>query len=290
MTVQWFPGHMTRARREIEEKIKLIDVVIELVDARIPLASRNPMIDQILKNKPRLILLNKSDLADPQVTQRWVNYFSGKLKIDVQPLNAVVGNPFKIILPKLNQLFLVKKQKMQLKGIRSQEYRILIVGIPNVGKSTLINQLVGKKIANTGDQPGVTKGQQWIKLSNEIALLDTPGILWPKFEDPQVGLKLAITGAIKSEVLPHMDVALFAVQLLSQTYPKIISDYFHYEFDASVEDKTQHIYDFIHHFGKSRGMLKLAGKIDVEKAALVFLRELRAGKYGRLSFEVPDIN
>lgn len=206
MTIQWFPGHMTRARRQIQDKLKLIDVVIELLDARLPVSSRNPMIDEILLDKPRMILLNKADLADAKVTQEWIEYFK-KEGITAFPVDASTGTNVKDI-PVQAKLLLKEKIDRQLaKGINPRAVRGLIVGIPNVGKSTLINRLAGRSIALTGDRPGVTKGQQWIKVGKEMELLDTPGILWPKFEDQNVGYRLAVTGAIKEEILNAEDIA-----------------------------------------------------------------------------------
>lgn len=198
MTIQWFPGHMTRARRQIEDKLKLIDVAIELLDARIPMSSRNPMVDDILKGKPRLVLLNKADLADPAITAEWVKYFTDQ-GLKALPIDASSGTGVKEILPRCKELMSAKIETQLRKGINPRAIRGLIVGIPNVGKSTLINQLAGRKIANTGDKPGVTKGQQWIKFGTDMDLLDTPGILWPKFDDQNVGMKLAATGAIKEK-------------------------------------------------------------------------------------------
>ena len=200
MNIQWFPGHMTRARREIEQRLKLIDFVIELLDARIPLASRNPMIDQIVKAKPRLILLNKADLADPACTEAWIHFFRDRLGIDAMEFDATSSAGVANLTERARQLLSHKRQAMLKKGIRPRAMRALIVGIPNVGKSTLINRLAGRQVAATGDRPGVTKGQQWIKVGKELELLDTPGILWPKFEDASVGLKLAATGAIRRNI------------------------------------------------------------------------------------------
>ncbi|UUZ85903.1 ribosome biogenesis GTPase YlqF [Paenibacillus sp. P26] len=219
MTIQWFPGHMTRARRQIQEKLKLIDLAIELLDARIPLSSRNPMIDEILENKPRLVLLNKSDLADPEVTRQWVDYFAEQ-GLRAPPIDAAGGNPVKEIMTRSREPLSAKIEAQIRKGMKPRALRALIVGIPNVGKSTLINRMAGRKIALTGDKPGVTKGQQWIKVGTEMELLDTPGILWPKFEDQQVGLRLAATGAIKEEILHPEEIALFALRYLAGHYSK----------------------------------------------------------------------
>src|SRR5665647_1189811 len=217
MTIQWFPGHMTKARRQIEEKLKLIDVVIELLDARIPISSRNPMIDDILKGKPRLVLLNKADLADPGVTSAWVAYFKER-GLDALPIDSISGNQVKEIVPRCKELFKDKIATQIRKGINPRAVRALIVGIPNVGKSTLTNRMAGKKIAATGDRPGVTKGQQWIKMGTEMELLDTPGILWPKFEDQNVGMRLAATGAIKEVLLNADEIAFFTIRYLTEHY------------------------------------------------------------------------
>lgn len=207
MTIQWFPGHMTKARRQIQEKLKLIDAVIELTDARLPLSSRNPMIDEILQGKPRLIILNKADLADPEVTRQWLSYFKEEGHTSF-PVDASTGTGLKEIPNQVRLLLKDKIDKQIAKGMKPRPVRVLIVGIPNVGKSTLINRLAGRSIAATGDRPGVTKGQQWIKVSGgDMELLDTPGILWPKFEDQNVGYRLAVTGAIREEILNVEDIA-----------------------------------------------------------------------------------
>ncbi len=217
MTIQWFPGHMTRARRQIQDKLKLIDIAIELLDARIPISSRNPMIEEILGGKPRLILLNKSDLADSRTTERWMAYFAGQGHTSIA-IDSSTGTRVNEISVKVRELLHEKISRQISKGIKPRASRGLIVGIPNVGKSTLINRLAGKHIAATGDRPGVTKGQQWIKVGTEMELLDTPGILWPKFEDQLVGFRLAMTGAIKEQILNVEDVAFFAVKELAKRY------------------------------------------------------------------------
>lgn len=215
VTIQWFPGHMTRARRQIEAKLKLIDLVIELIDARLPLSSRNPMIDDILQGKPRMIILNKADLADPVVSQQWIAYFKEQGHVAL-PVDATTGTGLKEI-PIQAKLLLKEKIDRQIrKGMNPRPMRGLIVGIPNVGKSTLINRMAGRNIAATGDRPGVTKAQQWIKIG-EIELLDTPGILWPKFEDQNVGYRLAVTGAIKEEILNVEDIAFLRLNIWSST-------------------------------------------------------------------------
>ena len=207
MSIQWFPGHMAKARREVTEKLKLIDIVYELIDARIPLSSRNPMIDEIIKQKPRIVLLNKADMADAKKTKEWVSYFQ-KQGVVAIPINSQSGAGMAAIVTTTKQIVSEKFDKMRAKGIKPRAIRAMVVGIPNSGKSTLINRLAKKNIAKTGNTPGVTKAQQWIKVGKEIELLDTPGILWPKFEDQQVGFNLALTGAIKDTILSPFQLIL----------------------------------------------------------------------------------
>ncbi|KZE81728.1 ribosome biogenesis GTPase YlqF [Paenibacillus elgii] len=287
MTIQWFPGHMTRARRQIQEKLKLIDMAIELLDARVPLSSRNPMIDEILQNKPRLVLLNKHDLADPEVTRRWIEYFAEQ-GLKAIPIDSVGGNPVKEIMQRSKELLSEKIQAQLRKGMNPRAIRALIVGIPNVGKSTLINRMAGRKIAATGDKPGVTKGQQWIKVGTEMELLDTPGILWPKFEDQSVGLRLAATGAIKEEILQVEEVALFAMRYLTEHYAQSVKERFGLDEIPQDPADTNAIVALMEAVGRKRGALMSGGRVDLEKASLAILRELRAGKLGRISLEAPD--
>lgn len=286
MTIQWFPGHMTRARREIQEKLKLIDVVIELLDARLPLSSRNPMIDEILQGKPRMIVLNKADLADPAVTEKWVTYFKNE-GITAFPVDAATGTRVQDIPAQAKILLQDKIQKQINKGINPRAIRGLIVGIPNVGKSTLINKLAGKAIAATGDRPGVTKGQQWIKIGKEMELLDTPGILWPKFEDQDVGYRLAVTGAIKEQVIDIAEVAFFAVKYLTEYYWDTLQERFDLSKKPENFDTPDEVVEVMEEIGRKRGCIISGGRVDLEKASGVILRELRAGKLGRISMEVP---
>ncbi|MBN8207458.1 ribosome biogenesis GTPase YlqF [Bacillus sp. NTK071] len=281
MTIQWFPGHMAKARREITEKLKMIDVVIELVDARIPLASRNPMIDEIVSSKPRLILLNKADMADDQKTNEWKNYFQS-LGHKALPIDSQSGKGVKAIPGAARELMSDKIDRMIEKGMKPRAVRALILGIPNVGKSTLINRLAGKRIAKTGDRPGITKKQQWIKVGDEMDLLDTPGILWPKFEDQQTGYKLAATGAIKDEILDFQDISVFVLKFLSVHYPERLMD--RYKLEAIPEDVVE-LFDEI---GKKRGFLMSGGWIDYDKTAETVLRELRSGKLGDVTLETPE--
>jgi ribosome biogenesis GTPase A len=277
---------MTRARRQIEEKLKLIDVAIELLDARIPLSSRNPMIDKILQGKPRLVLLNKLDLADPQATAEWVAFFKEK-GLDALPIDANTGIRVKEIVPRCKELLAAKIEAQIKKGMKPRAIRALIVGIPNVGKSTLINRLAGKKAAITGDRPGVTKGQQWIRTNEDLELLDTPGILWPKFEDQTVGVRLAATGAIREEILHPEDIAFHTIRYLLGNYAKELSERYAVDAASADPEDNESVVQVMETIGRKRGCLVSGGRVDLEKASGLFLRELRDGKLGRISLERP---
>jgi ribosome biogenesis GTPase A len=282
MTIQWFPGHMAKAKREVQEKLKLIDIVFELVDARIPMSSRNPMIDEILVNKPRIVLLNKADMADEEITKQWIAFFQNQ-HIKALAIDSQAGTGVKQIVAAAKEMLKPKFEKMAAKGIKNpRAMRALIVGIPNVGKSTLINRLAGKHIAKTGDKPGVTKAQQWIKVGKEMELLDTPGILWPKFEDEEVELKLATTGAIKDTILNLQDVAVYALNFLKQHYPERLKERY------SLVEIPEDIVALFDEIGKRRGCLMSGGLVDYDKVAELVLREIRTEKLGRLSFEKPN--
>ncbi len=286
MTIQWFPGHMTKARRQIEEKLKIIDIVIELLDARIPASSRNPMMDELTKSKPRLIILNKADMADPKVTTQWIQAL-GEGSNKTIAIDSTTGTHMQEIISVCKEMLADKIQSQIAKGIKPRAFRALIVGIPNVGKSTLINRLAGRSIAATGDKPGITKGQQWIKVGSEMDLLDTPGILWPKFEDPVVGYRLAVTGAIKEEILYIEDVAFFAMRFLLEHYPQNLQERYEIsEVPEQLED-PESIVAVMEEIGRRRGCLKSGGRIDLEKASGIILRDLRSGKLGRISLELP---
>jgi len=288
MTIQWFPGHMTRAKRQIEEKLKLIDVVFELLDARVPQASRNPMIDEIVGAKPRLILLNKADLADAQTNAKWIDWFRSFGR-EALAIDANTGTGVKDISGRVRTLLKEKIERQIAKGMKPRPSRVLIVGIPNVGKSTLINKLAGRTAAATGDRPGVTKGQQWIRTGGDLELLDTPGILWPKFEDPEVGFKLAATGAIKEEVLQIDEVACYILRWLAAEYREALVERY------NLADLPQELPDIaaaagvLEEIGRRRGCLAGGGHVDYAKAAGVLLRDLRTGKLGRITLEAPVI-
>jgi ribosome biogenesis GTPase A len=280
MTIQWFPGHMAKARRQVTEKLKLVDIIFELVDARIPHSSRNPMIDEIIQHKPRIVLLNKADMADKEITAEWIRYFK-KQGVTALAINSQEGTGLKQIVNEAKKLLNDKLERLKAKGVKPRAIRAMIVGIPNAGKSTLINRLHGKNIAKTGNMPGVTKAQQWIKVGNELELLDTPGILWPKFEDQEVGLKLAVTGAIKDAILNLDDVAVYALRYLGRQYPDRVRERFH------LEEIPEDIIEMFDKIGLARGF-KQGKEIDYDKVAETVIREIRGEKLGPLSFERPS--
>lgn len=280
MTIQWFPGHMAKARREVTEKLKLVDIIFELVDARIPYSSRNPMIDEIIQHKPRLILLNKADMADKEVTKQWIKYFQDQ-GMRALAINSQAGLGMKEIVAASQDVLKEKFDRMKARGIKPRAIRAMIVGIPNAGKSTLINRLAKKNIARTGNTPGVTKAQQWIKVGKELELLDTPGILWPKFEDQEVGLKLALTGAIKDTILNLQDIAIYALKFLESNYPERLKDRF------KLEDIPEDIVVIFNEIGKLRGCLMAGGEIDYDKVTELIIREFRTEKWGPISLEQP---
>ena len=279
MNIQWYPGHMTKARRMMEEDIKLIDLVIELVDARLPRSSRNPDIDKLAKNKSRLILLNKSDLADDNINNMWSAYFKN-MGFYVVKLDARNGSGMKAINAVIQEACKEKIERDRKRGILNRPVRAMVVGIPNVGKSTFINSYAKKACAKTGNKPGVTKGKQWIKLNKGLELLDTPGILWPKFEDQQVGIRLAISGSINDDILNIAELSLELIKILVSEYPGKLHD--RYDIDETM--KPLNILEAI---AIKRGCLKKGEQIDIDKAANIVIDEFRAGKLGRISLEKP---
>jgi len=282
MTIQWFPGHMAKARREVTEKLKLVDIIFELVDARIPSSSRNPMIDEIIQHKPRLVLLNKADMADKEVTKEWIRYFEDK-GISALAINSQAGVGMKEIVSASKAILKEKFDRMKAKGVKPRAIRAMIVGIPNAGKSTLINRLAKKNIAKTGNTPGVTKAQQWIKVGKELELLDTPGILWPKFEDQEVGLKLALTGAIKDTILNLQDISIYGLHFLEQEYPDRLKERY------GIERIPEEIVELFNEIGKRRGALMSGGEVDYDKVAELVIRDIRTEQLGPLSFEKPEL-
>ncbi|PRY84190.1 ribosome biogenesis GTPase YlqF [Alkalibacterium olivapovliticus] len=279
MPIQWYPGHMAKAKRQFLEKLKLVDVVYELVDARIPYSSKNPDIENIIGDKPHIIILMKSDLADPRRTGEWVRYYEEK-GIPAISINAKEGQGLKEVLKLTKEVLKPFFDKRESKGMKPRALRAVCVGIPNVGKSTLINRFARKNIAQTGNRPGVTKAQQWIKYGKELELLDTPGILWPKFEDQEVGRKLAVTGAIKDALLHLDDIALYAMAYLKKAYPLALTE--RYNLDESQE-KEETLPELLMSISHKRGF-----KDDYDRAAKTVIYELRNGQLGRITFERPE--
>ena len=280
MHFQWYPGHMTKAKRMMQENIKLIDLVIELVDARIPISSRNPDIDELGKNKARLILLNKSDLAEEKQNDVWVEYFKQK-GFSVVKVNSRKGGGIKSIQGVIQEACKEKMERDRKRGILNRPVRAMVVGIPNVGKSTFINSLAGKACAKTGNKPGVTKGKQWIRLNKNVELLDTPGILWPKFEDQAVGLKLAFIGSIKDEILNVEELAVELIQFLKKHYADVLAEKYNI---VESEDPYKCLADI----AESRHCLLRGNELDTNKAALVLIDDFRGGRLGRITLEFPE--
>ncbi|AMQ07249.1 ribosome biogenesis GTPase YlqF [Sporosarcina psychrophila] len=278
MTIQWFPGHMAKARREVTEKLKLVDIVFELIDARLPLSSRNPMIDEVIHQKPRLLILNKMDLADETETARWIRYFEAQ-GMRAVAINSFEGRGLQTVIKAAKEILEPKLERMRSRGIRPGAMRAMIVGIPNVGKSTLINRLAKKNIAKTGNTPGVTKAQQWIKYEKELELLDTPGILWPKFEDKEVGFKLALTGAIKDKIVNMEDLAVYGLRFLETNYPARLTDRYGL---TTVGDEILPIFEKI---GSLRKVYAVGGEVDYDKVAELVVRDIRNEYLGKLTFD-----
>lgn len=286
MNVQWYPGHMAKAKRMMQENIKLIDVVIELVDARVPLSSKNPDIDNLAKNKSRVILLNKYDMADPIYNDKWKKYFDEK-GYHTALVNSKSGQGVKQIKDIVYKACEAKIERDRRRGIVNRPVRAMVVGIPNVGKSTFINSFVGRASTKTGNRPGVTKGKQWIRLSNKIELLDTPGILWPKFEDPAAGTKLALIGSINDNIIQMTELAYELILFLSKHYPNAIND----RYEVQVGDNINDIKDtvsILENIALKRGCLLKGGEADFEKAANIFLDDFRNTRLGKISLEIPS--
>ena len=284
MNIQWYPGHMTKAKRAMKEDIKLIDLIVELVDARVPLASRNPDIDELGKGKARLILLNKADLADERASAMWAAWFQSKgcfvVKLDsrskagIKQINSVVQEACK-----------EKIERDRRRGILNRPVRAMVVGIPNVGKSTFINSFAGKACAKTGNKPGVTKGNQWIRLNKTLELLDTPGILWPRFEDQRVGLLLAMIGSINDEILNKDELAVELIRLLMKRCPDVMTE--RYKLDRMTEEEKAEPGEILAQIARARGCLKKGGEPDYSKAAAILIEDFRSGRLGRITLELP---
>lgn len=280
MQYQWYPGHMSKAKRQMQEDIKLIDVVIELVDARIPYSSKNPDIDGLAKNKSRILLLNKSDMADKEVTEKWKKYYEDKGYF-VGLVNSRNGKGVKEVHDIIQKACKEKIERDRKKGILNRPVRAMIVGIPNVGKSTFINSFAGKACAKTGNKPGVTKGKQWIKLNKNVELLDTPGILWPKFEDQKVGMKIAFIGSINDTILNPTDMAFELCKYLYAAYPGVLEKRY------GIEEKEDAVV-MLNDIAKARGCLLKGGEYDIEKASIFIMDDFRSTKIGLITLEAPQ--
>lgn len=278
INIQWYPGHMTKAIREMEKNIKLVDILIELLDARIPLSSRNPDIDRLANGKYRLAILNKADLADPKATEKWAEYFKEK-NIRTVTLDSRNNRDAKRITAIVLEICKEKLERDKRKGLLQRPIKAMVVGIPNVGKSTFINSYAGKASAKTGNKPGVTKGLQWINLGKDINLIDTPGVLWPKFDDPDIGIRLALIGSINDNIISKYDLALNLIEFLRINYCGIISK--RYNIEETEKD------EILKAIADSRKCLLKGGEPDIEKAAAILIDDLRSGNFGRVTLEIP---
>ena len=279
MQFQWYPGHMTKAKRAMQEDLKLIDVIIELVDSRVPYSSKNPDIDQMANGKSRILLMNKYDLADTNVTDEWIKYYEDKGYFVVK-VNSKSGSGVKAVHEVIQKACRDKIERDRRRGILNRPIRAMIVGIPNVGKSTFINSFAGKACTKTGNKPGVTRGKQWIRLNKSVELLDTPGILWPKFEDQKVGLNLAFIGSIKDELYNIYELSLLLIKFLVEEYPDVIAEFY------GIENSTDEV-KLIESIAERRGCLKSGAQYDFDKAAKCLIDDFRQGKLGKISLERP---
>lgn len=283
-TVQWFPGHMTKARKIITENLKLVDAVIELLDARIPYSSANPMLQEIISGKPRVVALNKADLADPVITSKWVDYFTQQ-GIKAVSIDSMTGKGTKQLVQAVEDMAREKTEKLLSKGvIKPRAARVMILGIPNVGKSSLINRLAGAVKAKAADKPGVTRAKQWIRIGKNLELLDTPGILWPKFEDMTVGLKLAFTGAINDEAIDREQVVAVFLETMAKLYPERLRE--RYKLIDELPEQPMELLEMV---GRKRGCLIKGGAVDLDKAQRIVFTDFRSGKLGVVSLDVPEV-
>ena len=283
-TVQWFPGHMTKARKIITENLKLVDAVIELLDARIPYSSANPMLQEIISGKPRVVALNKADLADPVITRKWVDYFTQQ-GIKAVSIDSMTGKGTKQLVQAVEDMAREKTEKLLSRGvIKPRAARVMILGIPNVGKSSLINRLAGAVKAKAADKPGVTRAKQWIRIGKNLELLDTPGILWPKFEDMTVGLKLAFTGAINDEAIDREQVVAIFLETMAKLYPERLRE--RYKLIDELPEQPMELLEMV---GRKRGCLVKGGAVDLDKAQRIVFTDFRSGKLGVVSLDVPEV-
>ncbi|MDP2426139.1 MAG: ribosome biogenesis GTPase YlqF [Candidatus Izemoplasmatales bacterium] len=276
--IQWFPGHMAKARRQVEEKLGVIDVVFELLDARAVKSSMNPTLSEIIKNKPKMVLLNKADLADPKQNKRWVNYFENQ-GIAAVCTNSLVDDLSSTLVPRLERLMAPLREKEESRGMKKRPLRVMIVGIPNVGKSQFINRLSNKNKTKTGDKPGVTKIQQYLRVGDDFEVLDNPGILWPKFDDPDVGFKLALLGSIKDDLLPLDEVLFYGLRYLKEYYPNQLKERY------SLTSLDGEIVDLLEQIGRNRGSLLKGNTVDMERVIKYVVADIREAKFGRVSYD-----
>ena len=283
--IQWFPGHMTKTKRKIQASLKLVDAVVEIIDARIPISSRNPDIATLVQSKPRVVLLNKCDMADKSATQKWVNYFKQN-NISAIPVDCKSGRGINNFVPTLNQVMNKKLNALKSKGMVNPTLRVMIVGIPNVGKSSFINRVAKQIKAKVEDRPGVTRGNQWYTISKNFELLDTPGVLWPKFDDNTTAEHLAFTGAIKDQIMDVQLLSMRLLEVLSELKPVSFMERF--KLDEESLNNVEDSYELLKLIGKKRGMLISGGEIDTERAAIMLLDEFRAAKLGQITLELPE--
>lgn len=282
--IQWFPGHMTKTKRKIQASLKLVDAVAEIIDARIPVSSRNPDLDSIIQNKPRVVLMNKCDMADPSSTQKWINYFKNSGIVAI-PIDCKTGRGINKFVSSVNEVLKEKIEKQKAKGLLNPTVRVMIVGIPNVGKSTFINRISKNRKAKAEDKPGVTRGNQWFTINKGFEVLDTPGVLWPKFEDKIVGERLAFTGAVKDQIMDTELLAMRLLDFLKVEKNPIFVERFKLQ-NEPIEDIES--YELLELIGRKRGMLISGGEIDTERAAIMLLDEYRSAKLGKYTFELPE--
>jgi ribosome biogenesis GTPase A len=281
MTIQWYPGHMTKTKRMIQENLKMVDLVVEIIDARIPLASRNPDIDSLVEGKPRMIVLNRADQADPAMNQKWSDYFRAQ-GWSVLQTDCKTGTGVKQFSPVVKSILKEQIAKWEEKGMLGRPVRVMVVGVPNVGKSTFINKIANRKSAIAQNRPGVTRGKQWVNVDEGLDLLDTPGILWPKFEDPTVGMYLAFTGAVKDTILDIETLANYLMKLLATRYPKALEERYKLEVPEEFDS-----WELMEQAGRKRGFLISGGEVDTERMSRILLEEFRSGKLGRFTIEMP---
>lgn len=282
MELQWFPGHMAKTRRLIADNLKLVDVVIELLDARLPLSSRNPEIDSIVGSKPRIAVLNKCDIADPEANKKWVSYFSDK-GLTAFLADSRSGKGFSALSPAIDLVLKEKIERDKKRGIQKHSVKMMVVGIPNVGKSSFINRLSARSAAKTGDRPGITTAKQWIRISGKYELLDTPGILWPKFESAEVARRIAFTGGIKDEIIDIEELAFYLVSFLKESYPSKLSERYSLSGDALAAEP----WDLVEKIGRKRGCIISGGEIDTFRASSLILDDFRSAKIGNITLELP---